>query len=109
MSGIRWPVAAGFDISQGFGRPALRIEPTMYLITDTVSGAAMAFGPDQSGIGSTDNRLTAGVVARTASGIAFTFGGGASGNTLDGGTGSGRVTGNWQANTVINWSGLTFG
>lgn len=30
MSGLRWPVAASFPVTQGFGRPALRVEPTMY-------------------------------------------------------------------------------
>lgn len=34
MSGILWPVPEKFAISQGFGRPALVVEPTMWLETD---------------------------------------------------------------------------
>lgn len=33
-TGLRWPVASSYSVSQGFGRPALGIEPTMWLQYD---------------------------------------------------------------------------
>lgn len=78
-----------------------------YTITDLPQGAALAFGADQSGIGSRDNTLSQGYVARIATGIVAGFGGGATGNVLNGGSGSGRVTGSYTGNTIINWPGLS--
>ncbi len=34
MSGLKWPADPKFPITQGFGRPALRVEPTMWLQVD---------------------------------------------------------------------------
>jgi hypothetical protein len=76
-----------------------------YTITDIPQGYALAFGSDQSGIGSTENVLLNGDVARIASGVVAGFGGGATGNTLNGGSGSGKVLGS-GGNVVKNWPGL---
>lgn len=94
-------IGAGFMFTGGRGNTVTRWE-----VTDQVRGPALAFGADQSGIGSTQNTLRTGLIARIASGDAFTFGGGAIGNLIDGGSGSGRVVGA-SGNTILNWPGLT--
>ncbi|HEX5591385.1 MAG TPA: hypothetical protein VFX65_13925, partial [Candidatus Limnocylindrales bacterium] len=93
-------IGAGWMFTGGKGNRVNR-----YQITDIPQGSAMAFGADQSGIGSTLNTLTSGTVARIGSGVVAGFGGGATGNTFNGGSGSGRVIGS-SGNTFINWPGL---
>jgi hypothetical protein len=78
-----------------------------YEITDIPQGAALAFGSDQSGIGSTLNTLVNGRVVRIASGTVAAFGGGATENTFNGGSGSGTVSG-VGGNIFKNWPGLLF-
>jgi hypothetical protein len=77
---------------------------TRYEITDQSMGTALAFGFDQSGIGSNDNILGAGTILRITSGTLVSFGG-TRGNSLNGGTGSGHVSGA-SGNTITNWPGL---
>ena len=79
-----------------------------YEITDQGMGAALAFGADQSGIGSSGNSLTSGTVLRISSTDVISLGGGATGNTFNGGTGGGHVVGSWAGNTITNWPGLIY-
>jgi hypothetical protein len=81
---------------------------TGYQFTDQVMGAAIAFGADQSGIGSTQNVLRNGTVLRITSGDIIGFSGGATGNLLDGGSGGGHVVGSYGGNTIRNWPGLIY-
>jgi hypothetical protein len=79
-----------------------------YEITDQSMGAALAFGADQSGIGSTQNNLSNGTVLRINSTDVISLGGGATSNTFNGGSGGGHVVGQWSGNTITNWPGLIY-
>ena len=89
----------GFLFTGGSGNSVTRYE-----ITDQSMGTALAFGFDQSGIGSNANVLATGTVLRITSGDVVSFGG-TRGNSLNGGTGSGNVSG-LSGNTITNWPGL---